>query len=59
MAYLIIRNMLTQEARKIMNQKSTTFKFSTSGDGPCLFKAIVVKVKPSTKASVKAMKLEL
>ena len=33
--------------------------FTTFGDGPCLFKAIVVKVKPSTKTSVKAMKLEL
>ena len=59
MAYLIIRNMLTQEARKAMNQKSTTFMFSTFGDEPCLFKAIVIKVKPSTKTSVKAMKLEL
>ena len=59
MAYLIIRNMLTHEARKTMNQKSNTFMFSTFGDGPCLFKAIVVKVKPSTKTSVKAMKLEL
>ena len=59
MAYLIVRNMQTHEACKAMNQKSTTFMISAFGDGPCLFKAIVVKVKPPTKTSVKAMKLEL
>ena len=59
MANLIVGNMLTHEACKAMNQKLNTFMFATFGDRPCLFKAIVVKEKPSTKTSVKAMKLEL
>ena len=43
-AYLFIQNMLTHEAFKAINQKSATYMISTFDDGPCPFKAIVVKV---------------
>ena len=59
MAFKIIQNMLTPEARKIMHTKSTKFMFGEHGDKTCLFKAIVVKVQPSTTMSVKALKKNL
>ena len=59
MAYKVIRNMLTPEAKKIMLTKSTKYMFGEHGDGPCLFKAIVEKVQPSTTMSIKALKNQL
>ena len=59
MAYKVIRNMLTPEAKKIMLTKSTKYMFGEHGDGPCLFKAIVEKVQPSITMSIKALKNQL
>ena len=59
MAYKVIRNMLTPEAKKIMLTKSAKYMFEEHGDGPSFFKAIVEKVQPSTSMSIKALKCQI
>ena len=58
MAYKVIRNMLTPDAKKIMLTKSNKYMFGEHGDGPSFFKAIVEKVQPSTTMSIKALKCQ-
>jgi len=59
MSYLVIRNLLTAEARQELMIHDKHFIFDEYGDGMCFFKLIVQKVNPTSRSSIVAMKKQL
>jgi len=49
MAFLIIRNLLTPQARKHLQKREELFKFGQFGDGMCYFKLIIDSVNSNKK----------
>ena len=59
MGFLILRNLLTSDARAPLEIKERHFQVGEYGDVACLFKVIVDKINPSSRSGTVSVKTKM